>query len=377
MRSAGLQLARAVCRRATAPATIAPLQLAGASLSTSSARSPRARRLRRAKAAQSAAAASPPKPSSSLYDSINLVASIDEISSNGLACRVEMPEELLERITAIVRARSHSQLETLREKLRATSGAVARGIPLDMHTRPLGWTLDKSQQIKPFAYGPQETLAYLAFEVEDAFACAHNVMSELKRRLPAFAPRSMLDFGAGPGTSSWVARGLFDDSLTSYRVVEPSQSMVDAATSILDGFPGLSVRRSIADMAREIGAADDDADGGRYDLITANFVLSDLTSDFERVAVTSALWELLADGGCLVIVDHGSPWGSHQVRSARQFVLDTVNEQDGEDDEDEEDEGKKAGSGASDRVRIVAPCPHQHEVRASCHRSVELWLLMC
>jgi ribosomal protein RSM22 (predicted rRNA methylase) len=302
------------------------------------------------------------------------VASIDEISSNGLTQRVEMPEQLLERITAIVRARSHSQLEVLREKLRATSGAVARGIPLDMHTRPLGWTLDKSQQIKPFAYGPQETLAYLAFDVEDAFACTHNVLSELKRRLPTFAPRSMLDFGAGPGTAPWAARGLFDDSLSSYRVVEPSQSMVDAATSILDGFPGLSVRRSIADMAREIGATDDKADGARYDLITANFVLSDLTSDFERVAVTSALWELLDDGGCLVIVDHGNPWGSHQVRSARQFVLDTINEQEGDGDEDDDEEGEKAASETRDSVRIVAPCPHQHEVRQAYLCTVASWI---
>lgn len=365
MRSHALQLARASSRRCSlsAPA-LHQLQLqlqiqpAAAFSSAPSSRSPRARRLRRTKAAQAAAPA--PAKSTKLLESIDLLASIDALSQNGLTQRVEMPEALLERITAVVRARSHSQLETLREKMRAEGDATARGIPLDMHTRPLGWTLDKTQQIKAFAYGPAETLAYLAFDVEDAFATAHNVMRELKRRLPAFKPRSMLDFGAGPGTASWVAHELFGESLDSYRVVEPSQSMVDAASTILEGFPGLSVRRTIADLAREIDAAGKKEDATQYDLIAVNFVLSDLTSDFERVTVTSAMWELLAEGGCLVLVDDGNPWGSHQIRSARQFVLDTVNEQGGDDDDDDEGVEK---SPHTERVRIVAPCPHQHEVR--------------
>lgn len=314
-----------------------------------SSRSPRARRLRRAQAAK--AAKSPSPSSTSFRDSVSLVASIDELSSNSLAHRIEMPVELLERLTTLVRARSHSQLETLREKHRALTSHTARGAPIDMHSRPVGWTLDKTPQISPYAFGPAETLAYLAYEVEDTYASTHNVLSELKRRLPKFAPTTLLDFGAGPGTASWVSKEIFGDSLDSYRLVEPSQSMVDAALSLLDGFPGLSVRRSVADLTRELSAST-----GGYDLIVASHVLAELPSDFERVAVTSALWELLADGGCLVLVDSGSPWGSHQVRSARQFVLDMVADEDEDEDDDKDNMGREG-------VRVVAPCPHQHEVR--------------
>ncbi|GMF65529.1 unnamed protein product [Phytophthora lilii] len=251
-----------------------------------------------------------------------------------------MPRELLDRLTSVVRGRTHSQLETLREQ-HVGDRRNTRRLPLDMSKTPLGWTMDRSQQIPPFAYGPAETLAFLAFEMEATYACTHAVFAELQKRLPDFKPKSVLDFGAGPGTASWVAKDFYDASLDKYRVVEPSQSMVDAAEVLLEGFPGLSVRRSISDLSRDIDA------GNKYDLIVVSYVLSDITNDFERVATTSALWELLSENGCLVVVDRGSQWGSHNVRSARQFVLDSV----------AEDEDGKEG------VRILAPCPHHFEVR--------------
>ncbi|RLN44937.1 hypothetical protein BBJ28_00017273 [Nothophytophthora sp. Chile5] len=297
----------------------------GAAPFSSPAANRRARRLRRAKA-NAASSAAGEEVRNDPNEAQQLLSSIDQISRNGLAQRIEMPMELLERLTSVVKSRTHSQLESLRQKY-ASDPRNTRQIPLDMHKKPLGWTLDKSAQIPPFVYGPTETMAYLAFEMEATYACAHRVFTELQSLLPTFAPTSVLDFGAGPGTASWVAKSFYDQSLAKYRIVEPSQSMVDASEVLLEGFPGLGVRRSIADMTRDINA------GNKYDLVVANYVLSEITNDFERVAVTSALWELLSDDGCLVIVDRGSPWGSHHVRSARQFVLDSVVEdKDGQED---------------------------------------------
>ncbi|KAE9040452.1 hypothetical protein PR003_g5391 [Phytophthora rubi] len=319
------------------PAAVSPMLSASFS---SPAANRRARRLRRSKANAEASTPDPRTPS--------LLADIDQLSRNGLAQRVEMPTELLQRLGSVVRDRTHSQLETLRQK-HVGDRRNTRKLPLDMSKTPLGWTMDRDQQIPPFAYGPAETLAFLAFEMEATYACTHAVFTELQKRLPDFKPTSVLDFGAGPGTASWVAKDFYDQSLDKYRVVEPSQSMVDAAEVLLGGFPGLSVRRSIADMSRDINA------GNKYDLIVVSYVFSDITNDFERVATTSALWELLSENGCLVVVDRGSPWGSHHVRSARQFVLDSV----------------KADEDGKEGARIIAPCPHHFECPAAgstwCH----------
>lgn len=307
---------------------------------SSPAASRRARQFRRAKASSHASTNEFPNPS--------IVADIDRISRNDLTQRVEMPTDLLERLTSVVRSRTHSQLETLRPK-HMGGRQNARKFPLNMHKTPVGWTMNRSEQIPSFAYGPAETLTFLSFEMEATYACTHAVFLELQKRLPDFKPKSMLDFGSGPGTASWVAKKFYGQSLNQYRVVEPSQSMVDAAEVLLKDFPGLSVRRSIADLSRDIEA------GNKFDLITVSYVLSDITNDFECVATTSALWELLSENGCLVLVDRGSPWGSHAVRSARQFVLDSV----------AEDENSQ------ESVHIVAPCPHQSECPAAgstwCH----------
>lgn len=325
-----LRLAKIVAPVRQAPAMRA---LATAATAVSSSSSRRARRLRRAK--------SSPDSGGMLSEAraaLRVVAAVPETSRCGVQQRVEMPDELLRRLTGVVKRRTHAQLEALRAKY-VVDETNARKLPLDAHKHPVGWALDREPQIPAYAYGPTETMAYLAFEMDGVYACADHALRQLQQQHPDFAPESVLDFGAGPGTASWAAKELYDASLTRYRVVEPSQSMVDAAEVVLEGFPGLSVRRGLAEMRRELES------GVKYDLIMANYVLSEITSDYERVAVMSALWELLSDKGCLVLVDRGSSWGSHQVRSARQFILDSVAEEEGES------------------VKILAPCVHHFEVR--------------
>ena len=56
----------------------------------------------------------------------------------------------------------------------------------------------------------------------------------------------------------------------------------------------------------------------------ASYTLSELSSDPTRRAATQMLFELLDVGGYLVIVEQGNPQGSHTVRSARKFILDTL-----------------------------------------------------
>ncbi|TYZ57317.1 hypothetical protein PybrP1_008031 [[Pythium] brassicae (nom. inval.)] len=322
------------------PVRQAPAMRALATAATS-ASSRRARRLRRAKTSPESVGML-----SEARAAVRVVSAVPETSRCGVQQRVEMPEELLRRLASLVKRRTHAQLEALRAKY-VVDETNERQMPLDAHKHPVGWALDRDPQIPVYAYGPTETMAYLAFEIDGVYACAHHALRQLQQQHPNFAPESVLDFGAGPGTASWVAKEFYDASATRYRVVEPSQSMVDAAEVVLEGFPGLSVRRGLVEMRREIET------GVKYDLIMANYVLSEITSDYERVAVMSALWELLSDKGCLVLVDRGSSWGSHQVRSARQFILDSVAEEEGES------------------VKIIAPCVHHFECPAAgstwCH----------
>lgn len=84
----------------------------------------------------------------------------------------------------------------------------------------------------------------------------------------------------------------------------------------------------------------------RYDLVVVSFTLTELPSDSARIAALQLLYECVNEGGVLVLLEQGkectnvmcvdvlmmtsvqttgSPYGSHTVRTARQFILDTYN----------------------------------------------------
>ncbi|CCI39860.1 unnamed protein product [Albugo candida] len=268
-----------------------------------------------------------------------MISDIQNLSKNGLTERLEMPMELVRRLSTLTKQRSHSQLEDLNLNY-IRDGENARKFPRDTHETPVGWTTSQVAQIPAYSYGPSETLAYLAYEIDASYATIYNVFRQLRNKDQHFRPTSMIDFGSGPGTASWAAREFFDESIQKHQIVETSQAMTDAAQVVMEGFNGFSIRRSLDELRSEVLL------NIKYDFIVLNYVLSEITTDFERVKIMSVLWELLSEDGYLVIVDRGSPWGSHQVRSARQFILDSVN------------------STADFSVQVVAPCPHNEQCPA-------------
>lgn len=52
-------------------------------------------------------------------------------------------------------------------------------------------------------YGPKQTIAYTLHDLLPSFGVALRVLGQLSDYLPAFQPRTMLDFGGGPGTAIW------------------------------------------------------------------------------------------------------------------------------------------------------------------------------
>lgn len=50
-------------------------------------------------------------------------------------------------------------------------------------------------------YGDRETMAYLAWQMPFVYGCLERVFTEVEKRVPNFRPRSVFDFGTGPGTA--------------------------------------------------------------------------------------------------------------------------------------------------------------------------------
>ena len=48
-------------------------------------------------------------------------------------------------------------------------------------------------------YGPREVDAFLAARLPSSYAITERVLREIQTRSPGFNPKSLLDFGCGPG----------------------------------------------------------------------------------------------------------------------------------------------------------------------------------
>lgn len=233
----------------------------------------------------------------------------------------KLPEWFLERQDEICQYRTNPQI---RRCLKDWMVKHDRDLLEKYRNKTLQWghklsTKDKPAEIR--AYGPEETIAYSFYYMPGRYGLLHRVFGELSKISPDFAPRRILDFGCGPATAAAAAHEIWGSKAEKYTGVDISQSMIDAAK--------IMTRNTIRDcafytsnseiMKRMLNT------GERFDLVVASYTLSELPNDPSKRIATQMLFETLDVGGYMVILEPGNPFGSHNTRTARQFVLDTFN----------------------------------------------------
>ncbi len=168
-------------------------------------------------------------------------------------------------------------------------------------------------------------LAYLAVRLPATYAAVRASFAAVAAVRPDFAPTTILDIGAGPGTALWAAADCWP-GLKDALLVEASQAFRDHGER-LTAEAGL---QSVVWRAADIAA--DDIDCAPRALVTLAYVLNEITPT-ARPRVLDRLWRSTAD--TLVIVEPGTPAGWERILAARAHLL---------------------GTGA----HLVAPCPHAH-----------------
>ena len=192
--------------------------------------------------------------------------------------------------------------------------------------KAVGWVpgpINPEKAADVHAYGAEETIAYAHYFMRSRFSIARKIFADMKTFLPSFRPTRVVDFGCGPGTAGAAAYDVWGDLVCKYVGVDMSRSMLEAAKIMFDKLGAVDsvFWEKTADVIRRAKER-----GERYDLAIASYTLSELTHDNIRRAATQVLYELLDEGGVLVIIEQGNPVGSHIVRSARQFILDNFNQ---------------------------------------------------
>ena len=165
--------------------------------------------------------------------------------------------------------------------------------------------------------------AYLATRLPATYAAMRTVLEAVGEARPDFAPRSVLDVGAGPGSGVWAAAGRWP-GLTRALLVENSSPIRLWGERLAEGLRPIEVAWQTADAAGGLEGLEPG------DLVLLGYVLDELGPE-ARGRLIDRLWELTGD--VLVLVEPGTPAGWKRIIDARARLL---------------------AAGAN----LVAPCPH-------------------
>jgi ribosomal protein RSM22 (predicted rRNA methylase) len=182
-----------------------------------------------------------------------------------------------------------------------------------------------------------DALAYALARMPATYAAVTASLNALCEIRPDFAPKSLLDVGAGPGTATWAAAEAFS-SLQDFTLLDANRALRALALDL-----GGSTTRLRAMTYRHGEARTELANAEAADLVVASYMIGE-TGDAEQRALAELMWTKTRD--TLLVVEPGTPAGYARVLALRAQLIE-------------------AGA------HVAAPCPHNDKCPLSapdwCH----------
>ena len=187
--------------------------------------------------------------------------------------------------------------------------------------------------------GADDAVAYALSRMPATYAAVSAVLEELQARAPEFAPKTLLDAGAGPGTAGWAVAEAFEGIAPT--LMDHNRAFLTLAGTLAEGTALAGAELLEADLGRfELPT--------RYDLVTCAYALTELP-DAEMLAAAERLWG--HSDGVLALIEPGRPRDYQRLMAVRRRLIELGG-------------------------RVLAPCPHEHDCPLAepdwCHFSVRL-----
>ena len=169
-----------------------------------------------------------------------------------------------------------------------------------------------------------DALAYALARMPATYAAVTASLNALVEVRPDFAPKALLDIGAGPGTATWAAAEAFP-SLRDFTLLDANDAL---RTLALDLARDSTRLRDIGYERDEARAALAKADAA--DLVMASYMIGEI-GDTGRRALADLMWEKTRD--TLLVVEPGTPAGYARIIELRDRMI-------------------------TRGAHVAAPCPH-------------------
>jgi ribosomal protein RSM22 (predicted rRNA methylase) len=173
-----------------------------------------------------------------------------------------------------------------------------------------------------------DALAYALARMPATYAAVVASLNALREIRPEFAPRTLLDVGAGPGTATWAAAQAFD-CLDEFTAIDSNPAL---RTLALDLAADQARLRSLHYSQAEASTGLRDASASA-DLVVASYVVGELSTD-RQAALADLMWAATRD--ILLVVEPGTPAGYRRIIDLRRRLV-------------------------AQSAHVIAPCPHDGE----------------
>ena len=176
---------------------------------------------------------------------------------------------------------------------------------------------------RPHVASERDALAYLAVRLPATYAAVRASFVAVAQARADFAPATMLDVGAGPGTALWAAADCWPDLHEAW-LVEASPVFRACAERLMAESTLPKVNWQIADVTSE------SLDFAPCDLVVLAYTLNELAAE-SRPEILRRLWQRVGD--ILIVIEPGTPAGWQRIIAARHFLIENGG-------------------------HVIAPCPH-------------------
>ena len=169
-----------------------------------------------------------------------------------------------------------------------------------------------------------DALAYAIVRMPATYAAITASLNAVVELRPDFAPRRLLDVGAGPGTATWAAAEAFS-SLQDFELLDNNAALRALALDLTGEnarLKAIAYRRTDAHAAL--------AQATPAELVVASYLIGEV-GELERTALAELLWAKASD--TLLVIEPGTPSGYARMLFVRDLLV---------------------ACGA----HVAAPCPH-------------------
>src|SRR6202047_3732539 len=157
-----------------------------------------------------------------------------------------------------------------------------------------------------------DALAYALARMPATYAAVVASLNALREIAPDFAPKKLLDVGAGPGTATWAAAEAFS-ALQDFTLLDANPALRALALELSRDSMRLRDIRYQRGEARAALAGCEPAD-----LVVASYVIGEI-DEAERRALADAMWAKTR--GMLLIVEPGTPAGYGRIIALRAQLI--------------------------------------------------------